>query len=219
MSFTAELRARHHGLWERAVTHPFVVEMGDGTLPVSKFQTYFLQDYLFVGALGAMVGLAIDKAPDIASARLRHFLSSEGDPEESIFTRAFREWGVGEEEYSSISASPTARAFSDFLVRVGYEGTFEDIITVYYVVEGVYLDWGTRLLTAGMRPDNPVYREWIDLHGPKVLGSLVQWMADHLDAADLASRRSRMDELFLSTLRYEYLFFESAYRGERWPDG
>ena len=35
MPLTDDLKAKHASLWEKMVTHPFIVEMGDGTLPVS----------------------------------------------------------------------------------------------------------------------------------------------------------------------------------------
>ncbi|HCH09179.1 MAG TPA: thiaminase II, partial [Dehalococcoidia bacterium] len=37
MTVTQELRERYSGLWEQMVYHPFVVEMGEGTLPAGKF--------------------------------------------------------------------------------------------------------------------------------------------------------------------------------------
>lgn len=200
------------------VTHPFVTEMGEGTLPAEKFRRYFLQDYVFVNDLVSMTALGIAKAPDFGAANhLNQFLVSTLNPENDLFARAFRELGASEAEYSSASASPTTQGFGDFLMRTGLEGSFEDIITVLYVTEGTYLNWGTRLLEAGKNPANPVYREWIDLHGPAVLGDLVNWMGQYLDNADLGKRRPHIEHIFLTALRYEYLFWESAYHGESWP--
>ena len=46
MTFTEALRHTHHDLWQRMITHPFVLELGEGTLPVDTFRAYFLQDYV-----------------------------------------------------------------------------------------------------------------------------------------------------------------------------
>lgn len=35
-------------LWPRYLTHPFVTEMADGTLPKEKFRYYMVQDYLYL---------------------------------------------------------------------------------------------------------------------------------------------------------------------------
>ena len=202
------------------VTHPFVTEMGDGSLPVAKFRAYFLQDYVFINDLVSITALGMSKAPDLAAASvLNDFLTGILNPENDLFVSAFRELGASEAEYSSAVASPTTQAFGDFLLRTSLEGDFLDIVTVLYVTEATYLDWATRLIRAGSRPENPVYRQWIDLHGPDALGKLVAWLGDHMDGADLSSRRPRIERLFLTALRYEYRFWEAAYSGEQWEGG
>lgn len=220
MSLTSDLKAKHADIWQKMVTHPFIEEMGEGTLPTEKFREYFLQDYVFVNDLVSMTASAMSKAPDLAAASvLNDFLTGILNPENDLFVRAFKELGASPEEYAAASASPTTQAFGDFLVRTGLEGTFEDCMTILYVTEGTYLDWGTRFLEAGKNPSSPVYREWIDLHGPDVLGGLVNWMGNHLDNADLSGRIERIDHIFLTSLRYEYLFWEHPYSGGTlWPD-
>jgi thiaminase/transcriptional activator TenA len=220
MPLTQELRHRHHDLWQRMVTHPFVREMGEGTLPVDKFRAYFLQDYVFVHDLVAMTAMGLAKAPTfLAASQLHQFLTGILNPENDLFIRAFTELGVSAAEYTTASPSLGTQAFGDFMVRTGLEGSFEDIVIVLYVTEGTYLDWGTRLLEAGKRPSQPIYREWIDLHGPQVLGPLVAWLGQHLDSAELGSQRPRLERLFRTALRYEYLFWEGAYHGSApWPD-
>lgn len=220
MPLTEELRHQHHDLWHRMVTHPFVMEMGEGTLPSEKFRTYFLQDYVFVHDLVSMTAMGLAKAPTfLAANQLNQFLTGILNPENDLFVRAFRELGVSEAEYTAASASPITRAFGDFLMRTGLEGSFEDIVTVLYVTEGTYLDWGTRLLEAGKNPRQPLYREWITIHGPQVLGPFVGWLGQHLDGAALASQRPRLNTIFHTALRYEFLFWEGAYHGcPSWPD-
>ena len=219
MSLTQTLRQTYHTLWERMVGHPFVRELGDGTLPVATFRRYFLQDYVFVNDLVAMTALGMAKAPNFTAANtLNQFLTGILNPENDLFERAFRELGAAQEEYASASASPTTQAIGDFLMRTGLEGTFEDIMMILYVTEGTYLDWGTRLLEAGKRPAHPVYQTWIDLHGPQVLGAFVHWLGVHLDQAIIEPRRPRLEYLFLTALRYEYRFWDAAYYGEAWPD-
>ena len=134
-----------------------------------------------------------------------------------MFVRAFKEFGASSEEYSSVGANPTTQAFGDFVVRTAVEGTFDDIALVLFVTEGTYLDWGSRLLKEGANPDSPTYREWIYLHSPEVLGSLVRWLEAYINHST-SMDRLRADYLFKTTLRYEYLFWEAAYSGNDWFD-
>ena len=40
------LHACVQDIWPRYLSHPFVMQMADGTLPMEKFRYYMLQDYL-----------------------------------------------------------------------------------------------------------------------------------------------------------------------------
>lgn len=35
-------------VWKQFVHHPFVMAMGDGTLPLESFKGYIIQDYLYL---------------------------------------------------------------------------------------------------------------------------------------------------------------------------
>lgn len=35
-------------MWKEFVYHPFVMAMGDGTLPLESFKGYIIQDYLYL---------------------------------------------------------------------------------------------------------------------------------------------------------------------------
>jgi len=192
--------------------------MADGSLSPEIFKTYFLQDYVFVNDLVPLAAQGIAKAPNLDAASIFNgFLVGVLDPENDLFMRFFDELGATQEDYSSAKASPTTQAFGDFLVRTSLEGTFDEIALVLYVTEGTYLDWGTRLIEEGADPNNAVYREWIDLHGPAVLGSLVSWLESYINNHSQITEE-RADYLFHTALRYEFLFWESAYDDEKWFD-
>ena len=198
--------------------HRFVSQMADGSLSPEIFKTYFLQDYVFVNDLVPLAAQGIAKAPNLDAASIFNgFLVGVLDPENDLFMRFFDELGATKEDYSSAKASPTTQAFGDFLVRTSLEGTFDEIALVLYVTEGTYLDWGTRLIEEGADPNNAVYREWIDLHGPAVLGNLVSWLESYINNHSQITEE-RADYLFHTALRYEFLFWESAYDDEKWFD-
>ncbi|MBP05501.1 MAG: hypothetical protein CL728_02005 [Chloroflexi bacterium] len=219
MTLTSNLKLKYSNLWESMTHHKFVLELGKGSLPENVFKNYFLQDYVFVNDLVTVASQGIAKAPNLNSASIfNNFLVGILDPENDLFLRFFKELGASEDDYSSAKASPTTQAFGDFLVRTSLEGTFDDIAMILYVTEGTYLDWGNRLLIEKANPNNAVYKEWIDLHGPNVLGELVNWLEDHLNSKSKISEK-RAEYLFQTALRYEYLFWEAAYNNESWFNG
>ncbi|MBI4233118.1 MAG: thiaminase II [Chloroflexi bacterium] len=214
MGLSQELREKHQALWERMVTHPFVQELGQDTLPLERFQRYLLQDYVFLAALVKAVAMAVAKAPDMDTARtLAAFLHGLLQGEETLFRETFRQWGVSMREYLKAEPTPTTRAYSDFVLRVAHEGDFAALLTLLVVSEWTYLDWATRLVQAGKVPSTDAYRKWVEIHSTPGFRTFVEWLRGRLDSLAQGPRPD-LEEVFRTALHYEYRFWEAAYRGE-----
>jgi thiaminase/transcriptional activator TenA len=215
MGVFQELRETHHELWERAVTHPFVLELGADTLPLAAFQRYFLQDYVFLRDLVRVVGLAIAGAPDLDSARrLTAFLHDVLEGEESLFRDTFREWGMGPEAYLGIAPAPVTHALGDTMVRAAHDGGYPAAIAALAVTEGTYLDWATRLVEAGAIPRTAAYRAWVEIHSNEGFAEFVGWLHRTLDEMALAgTERQSVEDTFVACLRHEAAFWDAAYGG------
>lgn len=68
------LHACVQDIWPRYLTHPFVTQMADGTLPAEKFRYYMLQDYLYLKDYVKIFAAILQKADDFEQIR---FLSGE----------------------------------------------------------------------------------------------------------------------------------------------
>jgi thiaminase (transcriptional activator TenA) len=215
-----ELREGVHSLWERVVTHPFVIELGEGTLSLETFNVYFDQDYLFLKDWAILLSLATAKAPDFDAARqLVGFLHLGLGGEEGLFQQAFRERGLSRQEVRELKYRPATLHYSGYLRKTAYEGNFIEVVTTLLAVEWPYLDWAQRLERAGRRPNNHYYQTWIDIHTSQGMQDVVSWMRQTVDTASISSEgRAYLHQIFRDVLRYEFLFFEMAYHSEQWPD-
>jgi thiaminase (transcriptional activator TenA) len=220
MGLSDDLKQGVGPLWERVVTHPFVLELGQGSLPRQTFEVYFDQDYLFLKDWAVLLSLATAKAPDFDSARQTvGFLHLGLGGEEGLFQRAFQERGLYRQEIASLEYRPTTLNYSGYLRRLAYEGSFIEVIATLLAVEWPYLDWAQRLEAAGKRPENYYYQTWIDIHTSEGMQGFVDWLRRTVDATELNSDQLRsLQTIFRNVLRYEFLFFEMAYRGESWPE-
>ena len=223
MTVTEQLKEKHSALWNAAIDHRFITELGEGTLSRERFSRYFVQDYIFINDLVKMAGIAVAKAPDIGSARpVEQFLNAILGAEDSLFIDAFKTLGIAEEEYSGSEALPTTAAFGNFLVRLAYEGTFREVCAAMLVTEGVYLAWGDRLRASGADPAasgselGEFYQGWIDLHTDDALGPIVRYLESVVDRAE-PPEVPRLEAIFERALRYEVAFWDMAYGGEKWP--
>ena len=220
MALSDDLRAGVGPVWERVVAHPFVIELGDNTLPQETFDRYFDQDYLFLRDWAIMLSLATAKAPNFDAARqLVGFLHLVLGGEEGLFQQAFRERGLSREDVANLEYRPTTFHYSGYIRKIAYEGSFLDVIALLLAVEWPYMDWAQRLDAAGKRPTNDYYQTWINLHTGQEMTGFVAWLRQTVDAAPVSEAdRARLQGIFKDVLRYEYMFWEMAYRAEEWPD-
>ena len=215
MNTTAQMRTTYQALWDRAVRHPFIEDLGAGTLGLDKFRRYFVQDYLFLRDMIQVCGLLIARAPEPRfSGPVHQFLGVLVGAEDALFLRGFHELGLGESAFHSTEPLPTTRAFGDFLVRLAREGTPREICAALYVPECVYLDWANDLRSKHVSPRVHAYREWIDIHTDEALGPHVKFFRSVVDAGPADEK---VETAFVMALRYEIRFWDMAYEGETWP--
>ncbi len=222
ISVSSKLKHKHATLWNAAVDHRFIDELGDGSLSSSRFTRYFVQDYIFIDDLVKMAGVAVGKAPDNETARpMEDFLNAILGAEDALFKDVFKTLSVTEHEYLGAEPLPTCAAFGNFLVRLAYEGTFREICTALLITEGVYLAWGDRLRSEGANASasetklGELYRGWIDLHTEDALGPIVGFLTSIVDQA-APVEIPRLEMIFERSLKYEIAFWNMAYEGEKW---
>ncbi|MBI2856212.1 MAG: thiaminase II [Chloroflexi bacterium] len=221
MSTTERLRDRYAYLWDSLFSHPFVRGIGDGTLPLEKFQFYVRQDYIFLVQYSRVLALAAAKAPDLASIERLADLLQETLKAEMSLHRAFSQgFGVSVEELEGTRPAPITLAYSDYLLRVAYEGTVTDIIATLLPCQWGYYETGLHLARAGDTSEGNPYAEWIRMYSSEEFGSFVAWLREVLDrlTQDADARViADLEEHFLTATRYEYLFWEMSYHMQDWP--
>ena len=114
--------------------------------------------------------------------------------------------------------APTTLAYTSYLLSVVYSGSFTEALGALLSCYWIYWQVGKTLLEQGS-PD-PLYQRWIDTYGGEEFAAVVSEVLALTDrvGADLgAGERERMRHHFLTTARYEWMFWEMGYRRERWP--
>ncbi|MGB9105123.1 MAG: thiaminase II, partial [Terriglobales bacterium] len=69
-------------------------------------------------------------------------------------------------------------------------------------------------------PADQRYAKWIAMYASPEFAELARWCRELLDevAAGLPERQwAHLEEIFLTSSRYEWQFWEMAWKQERWP--
>ncbi|MDO8434243.1 MAG: thiaminase II [Candidatus Binatus sp.] len=220
-SFTQAIRAKAQPIWDRELQHPFVRGLGDGTLSLDRFRFYLAQDYVFLIEYGRVFALAAAKARDLGTIGFFAKLLDETLNTEMRLHRDYcRRLGIAEAELEATTPAPITHAYTRHLLTVAYSGSLVEIVAAVIPCQLGYAEIGTALARENCGRENANYSEWIDMYsspeflaGAEKLGTLLDDLTAGLPARELAL----LETLFLTSSRYEYLFWEMAWTQASWP--
>jgi thiaminase/transcriptional activator TenA len=220
MAFTDELEPILDDIVAKVLEHPMVAGLGEGTLAVDPFEQWVRQDYYYLVEYNRVFALGAAKAPDLERMGTFGTLLEETLHTEMDLHRAYAaEFGISEAELEATDPSPTTRAYTDFLVRTASHGTFGDLVAALLPCMWGFHETGVRLDERG-QPDDERYAEWIATYSSEEFGELTTWCKKLLDDVAVEAgpdTRARYRELFRTSMRYEYLFWDAAWNREEWP--
>ena len=221
MLFSDRLRQLTTPMWDAQLTHPFVVALGNGTLPEQKFKYYILQDARFLGDLSRVFSAAAQKAPDSESALRFNKLAEETIVvERSLHESYGKQWKMTAKQMTSVPMAPTNFAYTRHMLAVAATGSACEITVVALPCAWIYCVVGKHLLRKGPPPKSHPYRDWLMLYASPEFAEVQKWMRKKVDQwAKEASRaeRERMEEAFIISSRYEWMFWDMAFAEEEWP--
>jgi thiaminase/transcriptional activator TenA len=221
MSFTNHLRQLAKSIWDAQYVHPFVVALGKGTLPERKFKYYILQDARFLGDLSRVFAAGALRAPDSDSAlRFAKLAEETITVERSLHENYGKRWKMTVKEISSVPMAPTNYAYTRHMLTVAQTGSAAEITVVALPCAWIYCGVGQHLLKHGPPKDTHPYRDWLMLYASPEFAEVQEWMRKKVDQwAKTAGKeeKRRMEESFVTSSRYEWMFWEMAWKEEKWP--
>ncbi|MFB6305353.1 MAG: thiaminase II [Haloferacaceae archaeon] len=219
MAFTDTLADDAEPVFDAVFEHPMVQRLGDGTLDVEPFRYWVRQDYVFLVDYSRVFAYGAARAPDLGRlGTFAELLSETVNTEMDLHRGYAAEFDVSEAELEATDPSPTTRAYTDFLVRTAATGSFGDLVAALLPCMWGFNDTALRLDEAG-RPDEERYAEWIDTYAGDEFTELTAWckaLMDEVAAGAPDRTRERYREVFRTSARYEYRFWDAAWRQERW---
>ena len=219
--FSERLRDEAAQMWERIFEHPFLVEMKEGKLPIEKFRFYIKQDYAYLMDFARCLGLAA------AKARARETMSAFASLLEASLTveiemleELAEEIGVSVDDLRASEQAPTNTAYVNHLLLISYSCTVGEIMAAMLPCMWTYQLIGEILGGAHTIRGHPIYSAWCETYRSKEYIELVDWYRNLTDRyADESgpSISEKMRKHFMLSSRYEYMFWDMAYKMEEWP--
>jgi len=214
MPFTSEQLARVRTIWDRIVSHPFLIQTRDGTIRPATFATWLRQDYLFVEAAIPFLAALIPKAPPKHVEPVTQSIAALYRELELFRDRA----DAADIDVTDVQPSFTNHAYIQFLLASACRESYAGAFTVLYTAEKAYYDsW--MVVRRGLDRSS-IWFPFVENWTGEAFAGYVQYLEGELNKlADGAGRaeRTRRAALFETTAKYELAFWEMAATGEGWP--
>ena len=213
--FSQTLRDEAQPIWDAIFRHRFLHEIKDGTLPLETFQYYLGQDYHYLEGFGRAVSMALAKAPD--SELLQQLAHRVMTPvERPLHHRLIEAAGLTMADVESAERSLTNTAYvNHMLTTAAHHGLGPAAAAL------LPCPWTYHLLKDEVgQSEHPLYGQWTHFYVEGFLQSSVDaWRGFVDEMADRVGDQERdaMRYAFMVSSRYEYMFWDAAYRREQWP--
>jgi len=219
--FTDELWTVAEPVYRSILEHPFVRGLTDGSLPEERFRYYVIQDAHYLRDFAKALSAAAAKAPrDEWTEFLAEHARDTLVVERGLHDSFFKDWGLTPDEVYATPVAPTNLAYTSYLLRVAHGGSFAEAVAALLPCDWIYVRVGKDLESKGS--PNPLYARWIQTYASEEFWQIVKKLIDIVEEAS-AQLPVREKELlrarFLTSSRYEWMFWDMAWRQEAWPVG
>jgi thiaminase/transcriptional activator TenA len=218
-SFTSEMWREIAPLYRAILDLPFNAELAAGTLQRERFLFYMIQDAHYLGVFARALAIVAAKAPTPAGQVKLAQASAEAIlVERALHQDYFAAFGIKGELFEATPPSPTCEAYGDFLLATSWGHGFPVGCAAVLPCFEIYWKVGLELMQRAQRP-NP-YGKWIETYADASFGRTVQEviaLTDEVAGIASAAEGRLMRDAYLKAARYEWMFWDSAWRQERWP--
>jgi thiaminase/transcriptional activator TenA len=193
--------------------HPFLRELREGTLSEERFSGYLSQDAVYLVGYARALSLCAAKAS--TADEIGFWALNAHDA--IVVERSLHDFRVAGRP--AIPTSPTCSAYVAFLLATAAQQSYPVLAAALLPCFWIYEDVGRRLKDSVELVGHP-YADWISAYGDADFAVTTERAKDIVDGlADRASPGTTelMHAAFATAARYEWLFWDAAWRRETWP--
>ncbi len=193
---------------------PFVTGLRDGSLSRERFVYYMAQDAHYLGAYSRALAACAAQARDADEITFW----SAGAQRAITVERVLHASYVG--DVTRIEPSPTCTAYTSYLLALAGAGSYPTLVAGVLPCFWIYQDVGRRLhANVGGDGAHP-YADWVATYGDAAFAAVTEQakqLTDRLAQDSGPGTLRTMHRAFGAAARYEWMFWDAAWRLESWP--
>lgn len=217
MALTESLRREVDDIWSAILHHPFVVELYEGILPIDKFRFYLEQDYNFLLAMGKCFALIAAKSDHEVSRIALEIAYADSTTEMSNYIKLLELTGLDINQVIRAEPSPVNLGYTSFLLATCALGDPIEGLIATLPCFWSYMEIAEYHRDRLSRNKVDVYKRWASVYLSSEYRSIVNTLRRLIDENSSRVNYERALSIFKTASRYEYLFWDMAYKVEKWP--
>ncbi len=211
MSFSQDAWQSARPWFDAMLRHPFLTALADGSLEEATFLRYLADDSHYLEQYARVLALIAARAPDAAGIELFAASAVGAVAAERELHRSF----LGPHGLD-LRPSPTCVAYTGYLQQLAGSAPVEVAIAGALPCFRVYAEAGAAI-RARRAPGEHPYAAWIDTYAAPEFQEVVDQVEAYADG--LTGDRTAMRSAYSTSTRFEWMFWDAAWRGEAWPTG
>lgn len=151
-------------IWDEYLKHPFIVEMGEGTLDKEKFRDYLVQDYLYLLDYAKVYAMGLIKSHDVKHMKFfKDSINGIMEDESATHIAYLKELGEDIKTLQKHNIKLENENYTNFMKSIALTGDIQDLIiavlpcawSYYYIAKEMKEIYKDKL-------ENNYYAAWIE---------------------------------------------------------
>lgn len=210
MSITQNLWEHGKIVYQNILELPFLKKLAQGDLAREAFIFYLEQDALYLIEFAKafnQIASRMHAAEDVN--QMMNFAQGALIAERSVHEHYFQMFQTKPQQ----EMMPSCLAYSNFLRLHATQSPIDEALAALLPCFWIYAEVGLFISKNAVIENNP-YHDWIATYGGEEFQTVVKEMIAITER--FAQNESRMKQAYLTSCRYEWLFWDAAYRLEKW---
>ncbi|NEE00775.1 TenA family protein [Phytoactinopolyspora halotolerans] len=219
MGFSADAWQRAKPWYDAILDHPFVRELGDGSLDREVFLRYIVDDAHYLARYSRALATTAARWPEPeGAASIAKFAAGAIEAERMLHSSLLGEAGVDIDRMTS-EPTPTCLAYVHTLLADAMVAPAPVALAGLLPCFRIYAEVGQHF--AGVLAENPdhPYAAWLSTYGDPAFAEDTRRAEEIADeqAPGHGPQLEAMHAAYARASRFEWMFWDASYRGESWP--
>nr|XP_019011800.1 phosphomethylpyrimidine kinase [Kwoniella pini CBS 10737]OCF50581.1 phosphomethylpyrimidine kinase [Kwoniella pini CBS 10737] len=213
--FLSHLIQSNLPLWNSYVKHPFVVQLGNGTLPRECFEHYIKQDYHYLKHYARAHALGAYKANSFIDIKAFTDIAGHIARESQMHVTYCESFGISLKELENTPESSPCSAYARYVIDIGTQG---DLLDLYMSVASCLIGYGevglwlkSQINLGKAKLQGNLYKRWIEDYSGEDFLKAVEKGIENLERRIAEDPPNELRLARLTSIWHECVRLESAF--------